>query len=187
MKRTLKLTLSALLLVLTCAPALAQDNAKEPAQVRAAADDRPLWAFEVKGGVSLLLNAKSFAIAHRLRETVRVAAEYIYDEDLHLGVELVGTGLGNADYRLIGVYFNAIAPLYAGSVFQLRLIGGWGFGTGPAILATDLTVDHPVTLYVQAGLQFRWTVIGDLMTLGIDLLDENINLVTATGTVGFMF
>ena len=137
----------------------------------------PPLSLTLKGGASLFLNGQSNTLDHRFKGGARLELlTHLYSE-LEVGVELAATWDKNKNYRLVGGYLNAQLPLYSGSVFGVAIRAGWGLGTGPKILFTDLVNEATVTVWAQAGLQMRW-LLGGGISITLDLLSENISMVT---------
>lgn len=60
-------------------------------------------------------------------------------------------------------------------------------GNAPPILASDLVVTEDVALTVEMALQLRWAVVENLLSLGIDIIDQNIVVMTTAATVQVHF
>jgi len=142
---------------------------------------------EIKGGVNAFLNGQSNAIPHRVKPVARIEWVRNYWQDLGFGVELVGVIDGNSGYRFIAAFANAHASLYGGDVFRLLLMGGWGIGTGPPILFTDVSVEASVMVHAHAGLEMRWQVVNELLDLGVDLVSEDLSMVALSAALSFRF
>ena len=145
--------------------------------------DNTSWEISAKGGMSFFTNSRSKTLAHLFKPNVRLEALNQWHEKLSLGVEAVGVIADSTGYRLMGGYIVGSTPLYHGNVFGLDLDFGFGAGTGPPILSASLDMDHSVVAWAKLGLGFRWLLPGDSVTLGIDLLSEQISMVTATTVV----
>ena len=124
----------------------------------AAANDTPPISLTIKGSANLFLNGQSNTLEHRIKPGARLELLYHLYNELEVGIELAGNWDKNKNYRLIGGYFTAQVPIYSGSVFGLAMRTGWGMGTGPKILFTDLTNEADIVLWAQAGVQMRWLI-----------------------------
>ncbi len=70
----------------------------------------------------------------------------------------------------------------AGEVFTLLLGWGFGIGTGPRILSSDLTTRSSVVPTMQASMVFRWEIVCDTVDIGLELIDEQLTVLTAVLT-----
>lgn len=180
----------ALALLLAATPALADDPAPPDATVDAAADSGlpdARWYVGIKGGVTTFLNSQSKVLEHFMKPVVKLEVGWVALPDLLIGVELSAIADASEYYRVAGVTAVGRAAFYRGDVFSFWFGWGAGAGLGPRILAPDLIAQSQVTLWVQAGLLFRWQVVPDVFSLGIDILNENASLLTTAGTVQLHF
>jgi hypothetical protein len=63
---------------------------------------------------------------------------------------------------------------------------GVGLGTDAAILHPDLISEGDLALWHQMGVLLRWE-LGAGMSVGIDVLNENLSAISLAGTVGYGF
>lgn len=182
-----------LLVLLLTTPALAQEppgrenlniGAEIPGEQEVAS---PFW-FAVKGGVAAFpLTSQSPALPHVLKPVVRLEGGYSITSRLGFGIEFSAVVDGNSNYRLLAGTVTGRAAAYLGNVFSVWF--GWGVGAGnaPPILASDLVVTEDVALTVEMALQLRWAVVENLLSLGIDIIDQNIVVMTTAATVQVHF
>jgi len=154
--------------------------------IPAGATEAPPLSLTLKSGTSLFLNGQSNVLEHRLKPSARIELMYHLYNELEVGLELTANWDKNENYRLIGGYLTAQVPLYSGSVFSFAIRTGWGIGTGPRILYTDLMRHEDITLWAQGGVQMRW-LISDLLSASLDLTSENLSMVTLNAGMGFHF
>ncbi len=148
-------------------------------------DQKPLWEFAVKGGTSIVLNGQSNALAHRIRYTIRAELAYQLIDRLQLGAEVILPATFEKNYRMIGVLVNAKVAVYEGTAYRLKIAGGFGLGTGPKILSTELDTSEPIRLWYHVVTQHRWVVVRKLLHIGLDLSFENLSVVS--GNLVFQF
>lgn len=180
--------LVALALLLLAPAALAAEDA--PAAVvgeAAAPDDGPDWYVTGKGGVTTFFNTQSKILEHMLKPVVKLEVGWVALPDLLIGVEMSAIADASEFYRVVGATAVGRAAIYRGDVFSFWFGWGAGAGMGPRILSPDLLVVSQVTLWLQAGLLFRWQVVPDVLSLGLDLTNENGSLLTAAGAVQVHF
>ncbi|NUN16621.1 MAG: hypothetical protein HUU55_23590 [Myxococcales bacterium] len=147
----------------------------------------PFWV-ALKGGVAAFpLTSQSPALPHVLKPMARLEAGYRFTNRLGFGVEISAVVDGNSNYRLLSGTLTGRAAAYLGELFSVWL--GWGVGAGnaPPILASDLIVTEDVALTVEIALQLRWVVVENLLSLGIDFIDQNIVVISTAATVQFEF
>ncbi len=148
--------------------------------------DKPEQSIVIKGGITAFLNGQSNVPSHRIKPIVRAEWQRQYNPDAGFGMELMAIADKNENYRLMGGFLNVRGRLYSGSVFECWWMGGWGLGTAPKILYTDLETSHLLTIYGHMGFEFRW-LVNDSIALGVDLLSENLTQATLDATIGFRF
>ena len=141
----------------------------------------------VKGGTSVVLNGQSNALPHRFRYTLRAEFAYQLLDRLQLGAELVLPVSFERNYRLIGALVNAKVGIYQGEIYRLKGVFGFGVGTGPKILSTELDTELSARLWHQAGLQQRWDIVRELFQLGIDISFENLSVISVNLALQFSF
>jgi len=148
--------LGALALLLLASPASASLTSPSAAAPEAA--ERP-WRVEVGAGATLLLTAQSLALPHLVRASGEVAVRRaIGDGRLVLGVAVAGLVGGGADYRLLGGLVTVDLPLLRGRHFDFGPLAGFGAGTGPRVLASDLVARSAVVPWARLGLAVDWHV-----------------------------
>ena len=146
----------------------------------------PEISVTAKGGVNFFLNSQSIALEHMLKPMVRLEAAFRTHRRFSLAVELAASTSGGG-YRLIGGYILGKFHLYDGDLFSMKFAAGGGLGTGARILATDLQVEAEVAAWMQAGLQFRWSIVKETFALGLDLISENVSSVGLSLAAEFQF
>lgn len=180
-----------LALLLLAPPVLADEGDGAPAAIveggADAADAGPTWYVAAKGGVTTFFNSQSKVLEHMLKPVVRLEVGWIATPDLLVGVELSAVADASEYYRVVGATAVGRAAIYRGDVFSFWFGWGAGAGMGPRILAPDLLAVSQATLWLQAGLLFRWQVLPDVLALGLDVTNENASLLTAAGTVQVSF
>ncbi len=144
------------------------------------------WEFTLKGGVGLETNSQSLALAHALQPRVRFEWLTALSRETRLGVELSGVLSDEVGYQLFGGWLVGRAALSRGEVFSAWLGVGVGLGTDAAILHPDLISEGDLALWHQMGVLLRWE-LGAGVSLGIDVLNENLSAVSLAGTVGYGF
>lgn len=173
-----------ILALLIATPALAD----EPAIAEAPAPEpETRWYVATKGGVTAFLNSQSKILEHMLKPVVKLEVGYVALPDLLVGVELSAIADASEFYRVAGATVVGRAAFTRGEVFSFWFGWGAGAGMGPRILAPDLLAQSQVTLWLQAGLLFRWQAVPDVLSFGLDLLNENATLLTAAGSVQLHF
>ena len=150
-------------------------------------DQQPAWEFAIKGGTSIVLNGQSNALPHRIRYTMRAEIAYQLIDGLQLGAELILPATFEKNYRMIGILVNAKVAIYEGTVYQLKIAGGFGLGTGPKILSTELDTSEPLRLWYHVVSQHRWVVVRKLLHIGLDLSFENLSVISANAVFQFHF
>ena len=63
---------------------------------------------------------------------------------------------------------------------------GAGVGTDAAILHPDLVSGGDLALWHQLGVLFRWE-LGAGVSLGVDVMSENLSAISLAGTAGLHF
>ena len=147
----------------------------------------PQWEVSVKAGTSFLLNGQSNALAHRLRHNLRAEFAYRLHPRLHIGGELVVPLNFDRNYRMLGGFFNAKVNIHDGDIYQFKWLGGVGLGFGPKILSTELNTEEPLRLWYQTAMQHRWTIVSNLMSIGLDIAYENLSVLSANLAIQFEF
>ena len=167
---------------------LATQDTSQPSEVQESKrSGSPAWEVAVKGGASLVLNGQSNALPHRIRYSIRGEFAYRVAERFQLGVEMIFPARFERNYRMLGAMINAKVALYEGAIYQVKMVGGFGLGTGPKILSSQLDTDLPVRLWYQTAMQHRWTLIRNLMHIGLDLSFENLSVISTNLAFQFHF
>jgi hypothetical protein len=174
------------MLSLLALPAFAEPPV-EAVAAGADADAKAPFLLALKSGVTGFLQTQSKVPEHFLKPVVRLEVGYLVRPELIVGVELSAIADASEFYRVAGGYVVGRAAMVRGDVFSMWFGWGAGLGMGPRILAPDLLAQSDVTLWVQAGLLFRFEVIEDVLSLGLDLINEQATLLTGTGTVQLHF
>ena len=92
---------------------------------------------------------------------------------------------GDAGYAFESASLVLRTPLYEGDVFSMHLGWGFGVGSGPPILSDDLLTHSTAVPTLQMSLITRWEIVGDALDLGLELIDEQLTVLTAVLTLGF--
>ena len=145
------------------------------------------WEVAVKGGAAVFLGSQSKALPHLIKPMLRAELSYLTVPRLRLGIEVVAIPEPNANYRLIGAYLLARGALWDGPVFKLWLKGGFGAGSAPRILFGGLTRDQDGALWGQMALAFVWTAVPDLLTVGVEVVDDNLTVLSLNASIGVAF
>ena len=159
--------------------ARAEDTVEAPSEA-------PRWTLTTKGGVSLFTTSTSPVLEHLLKPAVRLEASYRVSPRLEMGAEIGALITGDADYAFESASLVFRSPLYDGDVFLLRIGWGFGLGTGPPILSADLTTKAVIVPTMQASLSVGWKVLRDRLVIGLEIIDEQLTVVTAALTVGVL-
>ena len=68
---------------------------------------------------------------------------------------------------------------YNGDVFRLHLLYGLGVGTAPKILSPQLDTSADMAAWAHWGLGFYWAFPGTVASLGLELIHEQITVITS--------
>ena len=175
-------------LTVQAAPPDSQPGATSAAEDGASAKDdqtssKADWQVSAKGGVSFFTQSRSNALPHRLKPNLRLSALTSVHKELRLGVELVGVLSESTGYRLLGGTVAGRTHCYNGEVFDLDLLFGVGLGTAPKILSPNLDTESKLAVWANMGLGLHWALPGDIVSLGMEFLSEQITVVTATAVL----
>ena len=160
-----------------CSPALAWG---------ADAEQAGEWEVALKGGMGLETQSQSLALSHALQPRARLEVTRSLSPDVKLGVELSGVISGESGYQLVGGWLVGRAAMSRGDVFSSWVGFGAGVGTDAAILHPDLVSHGDVALWHQLGVLLRWDV-GAGVSLGMDVMAENLTALSLAGAVGMRF
>ena len=58
-------------------------------------------------------------------------------------------------------------------------------GTGPPILSSDLMTRSAAVPTMQLSLGMRWEIVDDAVDIGLEVIDEQLTVLTAVLTAGF--
>jgi hypothetical protein len=144
------------------------------------------WEVTAKGGIGLETNSQSLALEHALQPRARLEVLTDLSPDVRVGVELSGVLSGESGYQLIGGWFVGRAAMSRGDVFSSWVGFGAGVGTDAAILHPDLVSGGDLALWHQLGVLFRWE-LGAGVSLGVDVMSENLSAISLAGTAGLHF
>jgi hypothetical protein len=145
----------------------------------------PRYEVAIEGGASVLGNSRSITAEHLLAPTVRLDAAAFVHKRLALGIEVAVTPGSSEGDRLLGVYLLGRTLVFYGEKVEVFLAWGAGLGTGPEILSRDLLVGSDITVWLFAGVDVRWTLVGDWLQLGVSAAVEHLSVVTATAGLVF--
>lgn len=148
--------------------------------------EAPRWTLTTKGGVSLFTTSRSPVLDHLLKPAVRLEASYRMSPRLEMGAEVGALVTGDADYAFESASVVFRSPLYDGDIFVLRIGWGFGLGTGPPILSADLTTEAVIVPTMQASVSLGWKVLRERLVIGLEIIDEQLTVVTAALTVGVL-
>ena len=143
---------------------------------------RSQWTLSAKAGVSAFTTTVSKAPAHYLKPALRLELSYPLTGNLEIGGELGAIVSADLNYAFESANLVFRTPLYRGDVFSLRL--GWGFGLGsaPPILASDLETSALLAPTLQFSLGARWSVLDHKLHLSVEVISEQ--LVVVSGLLG---
>ena len=144
----------------------------------------PLWSMTAKGGVSIFTGSNSKAAAHFVHPVMRLEGAYRVSPRLEIGAELGAVVAGSANYAFESASLVMRTPLYEGEIFSMRLGWGFGIGSGPPILSDDLKAQSTVVPTMQVSLGFRWEVVCDSVDIGLEIIDEQLTVLSAVLTAG---
>ena len=179
-RRLLITAVTSALLLFAAPQALSNTAAPEAAPET----DSP-WTLTAKGGVSLFTTSVSKVPEHFLKPALRFEAMYRISARLSAGIELGALVTDDVNYAFESVSAVFQTPLYDGE--HLRLVLGWGFGlgTGPPVLSSDLLTKATIVPTMQASIGLIWRVVPDRFELGLAIIDEQLTVVTGALTAGF--
>lgn len=150
-----------------------------------------------RAGTLTYTNSRSYALSHLTDPVVDLEVTFPLSERLDLGVcashnfQTAGLGLGGEEtnnYSLLGMMMVVRTPVIGERSSPFRLLLGWGagFGSGPRILSTDLSVGSDLTAWQEFSLEARWRVSGPL-TLGTALGVRQLSVLATTVSAGWAF
>jgi hypothetical protein len=155
-----------------------------PTATLASAERAAGWAVTVKGGVSLFTTSKSPAPSHLMKPGLRLEGTYRVGPRLEVGAEVGVLLTGEANYAFESASVVFRAPLYEGDVCVIRLGWGFGLGSGPPILSSDLRTSALIVPTMQASLGVRWKLAEDRFEIGFEVINEQLTVVTGVLTAG---
>ncbi|MDP6946770.1 MAG: hypothetical protein QF464_21650, partial [Myxococcota bacterium] len=103
---------------------------------------------------------------------------------LEIGAELGAVVTGDANYAFESASLVLRTHLYEGDIFSMRLGWGFGIGSGPPILSDDLNTKSAVVPTMQLSVGFRWEIVCDAVDIGLEIIDEQLTVVSAVLTAG---
>jgi hypothetical protein len=122
------------------------------------------------------INARSFALSHRLKPGLHLEWSRSLDPRFRLGAALGSVLTGNSNYAVAGAYAVGSYTALSSGRFELDARFGLGVGYNAAILHPDLEAGFPVIPYGYLGLlaSFRSWQGG---RIGVELGDEQLGVV----------
>ena len=117
-----------------------------------------------------------------MHPVMRLEGTYRLSERLEIGAEVSAVVTGDQSYAFEAGYLLMHTPLYEGDIFSMRLGWGFGIGSGPPILSDDLVAKSSVVPTMQLSLGFRWEIVCDTFDVGLELIDEQLTVVTGVLT-----
>lgn len=171
------ISLALLLLLPQLALAVSPWEAEEPTawQVRNS-------KFEVclKAGGSLYSQSDN-----ALKINARLEALYLMSEDTAIGLEGLSMITGDKNYQILGAYIVLRAFIINQDDFRVWLKSGFGGGPGPPALNKDGVTRHDIEGLVQLGAGLSYAPWNHRVSLGVELVEENLTLFSLLATLGF--
>ncbi|MBR56573.1 MAG: hypothetical protein CMH54_00795 [Myxococcales bacterium] len=139
----------------------------------------------LKTGISFFTKSQSTAIPHLLKPNIRLELARTLTPKTEIGVDVGSVVTTNPNYRVLTGYLYAAGYFHTGSLYRIGVRGGVGAGPGPRILYADLRSQQDLTGYTQFGVIMDWQLPVDRLQIGLQILVENLSVVTLALTTGW--